>query len=331
MAFTYIRNYSYLLEKDCSIVITGDSLAYNRYDFVDDPRMNAYECPLGMKSWSFLLRDYLIHSTPGWKPATSFKLHGSFLRVPYFANLPFGDEGIILETNKTTDIIIEGCPENLYFITDPLKGALFEIGGKHVSIHGNLDYFEGHSIQIHRCSDGILKNIKSGSRIILIGGSDTKADIHLTGSGSKTAEWLISNIYERITKYKPDLCIMIIGANNRRMNDPVSFKGALKSLIDELHEIESEIILVTPPHSTTTDPETGYDNIYHPDPDITKPILDATYDLAEKNNITIMDLFKFFSGYPGEIWRFDNTHLTKQGNQILFDAFKGALFERKEI
>ena len=328
MVFLNKRNYSYLLEKDCSVVITGDSLAYNRYDFVDDSRMNAYDCPLGMKSWSFLFRDYLIRSTPGWKPASSLKLSGSFKRVPYFEWLPFEREGIILETSETTDIQIEGCPENLYFITDPSKGALFEIDGKYVSIHGKTDIFEGYSIEIHSCSSGILKNVESGSRIILIGGSDTRADIHLTGSGSKTAEWLISNSYERIFKYKPDLCLMIIGANNRRMNNPVSFKGALESLIGDLRKAGCEIVLMTPPHSTTTDPDTGDDNIYHPDPVITKPILDATYDLAEQYNITMMDLFEFFSGYSSEIWRFDNTHFTKMGNRMIFDELKGALFER---
>lgn len=330
MIFINERNYSYLLKNDCSIVITGDSLAYNRYDFVDEPRMNAYDCPLGMQSWSFLLRDFLIRSTPGWKPASSFEISGSYSRVPYLQHLPFAGEGIILETNKPTDIHIKGCPEFLYFITDPSKGALFEIEDKFLSLKGNPEFFEGYSIEIFRCHDGILKNVREDSRIILIGGANTRMDVHLTGSGSKTAEWLISNSNERILRYKPSLCIMIIGANNRRMKDPESFKGALKSIIEELHDAGSEIVLVSPPHSSTTDPPEGDDSIFLPDPEITKPILDATYELATKYNITMMNLFEFFSGYNSHVWRFDNTHFTKTGNFMLFEALKGALFERGE-
>jgi hypothetical protein len=277
MTFSNCRNYSYLLEKDCSVVITGDSLAYNRYDFVDNPRMNAYDCPLGMKSWSFLLRDFLIRSTSGWEPATHLKLSGSFTRVPYIEELPFGEEGIIIEANETTDIYIQGCPEYLYFITEPTKGALFEINGETISLLGNHEFFEGYSIEIHRGCDGILRNVQEGSRIILIGGARTRTDVHLTGSGSKTAEWLISNSYERIYKHKPNLCLIIIGANNRRMNDPISFKGALKRIIQELKDGGCEVILITPPHSTTTDNEVDKDNIYHPDQVVTKPIIDATY------------------------------------------------------
>lgn len=331
MTFRNCRDYSYLLEKDCSVVITGDSLAYNRYDFVDNPRMNAYDCPLGMKSWSFLLRDFLIRSTPGWKPATQLKLSGSFTRVPYIEELPFGQDGIVIEVDATTDIYIQGCPEYLYFITEPTKGALFEINGETISLLGNPEFFEGYSIEIHGCCDGILKNVQEGSRIIFIGGAHTRTEVHLTGSGSKTAEWFISNSYERINKHKPDLCLIIIGANNRRMNDPESFKGALKTIIEDLKIAGSEVILITPPHSSTSDPEADTDYNYLPDPIITKPILDATYELADEYNITLMDLFKFYSGYPNDIWRYDNTHFTKLGNKMLFEALKGALFERRLV
>lgn len=331
MIFQNTRNYSYLLKKDCSVVITGDSLAYNRYDFIDDSRMNAYDCPLGMKSWSFLLRDYFIRSTPGWTPASSLKISGTYERLPYIANLPFENEGTVLDFEKTTDIFIEGCPKSLFFITDPFKGALFEINGEKIELKGDIGFFEGYNLQIIDCPDGFIRNIQAGSRIILAGGANSKTDVHLTGSGSKTAEWLLENSQERILKYNPDLCLMIIGANNRRMNDPASFKGALKHLIESLKDIGSEIILISPPHSTTTDPQVGTDNVYYPNPDITKPILDATSNLAERYNLTLMDLFEFFSGTPGAIWRFDNTHFTKKGNLMLFDAIKGALFERKEI
>ncbi|HOJ10624.1 MAG TPA: GDSL-type esterase/lipase family protein [Clostridiales bacterium] len=54
-----------LAEDGISVVITGDSLAYNRYDFDHEPRVNAYDCYPGMPSWSFMLRD-AIHQNDKW-------------------------------------------------------------------------------------------------------------------------------------------------------------------------------------------------------------------------------------------------------------------------
>ena len=49
-----------------NIVITGDSLSYNRYSYDDEPRVNAYDCHIGMDSWSFRIRKEFISSAPGF-------------------------------------------------------------------------------------------------------------------------------------------------------------------------------------------------------------------------------------------------------------------------
>lgn len=60
------RDLFQLLSKDgINIVITGDSLAYNRYDFDAEPRTNSYDCYPGMPSWSFMIRD-AIHQNDKW-------------------------------------------------------------------------------------------------------------------------------------------------------------------------------------------------------------------------------------------------------------------------
>ena len=49
---------SQLFQKDgFTSVITGDSISYNRYDFISTGVTNGYECYSGMQSWPFLLRD----------------------------------------------------------------------------------------------------------------------------------------------------------------------------------------------------------------------------------------------------------------------------------
>ena len=331
MIFAKIRNYSYLLEKDCSVVITGDSLAYNRYDFVDEPRMNAWECPLGMRSWSFLLRDHLIRNARGFIPAASLDISGNFKRVPYNEDLPFQGEGIAIKANETTDILIKGCPEFIYFITNPSKAALFHSNAVEINLKGKSDYFEGNSIEIIHSKDGLLENVRNESEMTIIGAAETRVEVNLTGSGSKTAEWMLDNYEDRIGRFKPDICLMIIGANNRRMKDPKSFKAALKSIIERLKGAGCEMVILSPPHSSTTDPPEDPENIFLPDPMITKPILDAIQEMVDEFSLTYMNLFEFFNGFPGKIWRFDNTHFTKEGNLMLFNSLKGALFERREV
>lgn len=328
MTFINKKDYSYLLEEDCSVVITGDSLAYNRYDFVDEPRMNAHDCPLGMESWSFLLRDFLIRSSKGWKPAVCLSISGDFEKIPYIEGLPFENEGVVLEGKGCSGIEIKGCPEYLYFITDSEKGASCTISGEQVSFKGDDGKFEGYTLVVHKCPDGKIENISMDSHIILIGGADVNISVQLTGSGSKTAEWMLENIDERIMQYKPNLCIMIIGANNRRMKNPESFRDAMEKIIDNLRTKETSLILLSPPHSFSTDPGEGKDNRYLPDESITKPILDVLKNLSLKYDLTHMDLFELFSGIKSSRWRFDNTHFTRYGNHVLFEEIRGALFER---
>jgi lysophospholipase L1-like esterase len=60
------RDLFQLLSRDgINVVITGDSLAYNRYDFDAEHRINAYDCYPGMPSWSFMIRD-VIHQNDKW-------------------------------------------------------------------------------------------------------------------------------------------------------------------------------------------------------------------------------------------------------------------------
>jgi len=54
------------LDLPTGTLITGDSLAYNRYSYDDggDSRPNAYDCGVGMGSWAFALRDRIFTSDP---------------------------------------------------------------------------------------------------------------------------------------------------------------------------------------------------------------------------------------------------------------------------
>ncbi len=337
MTFYNVRNLSYLLKQDCSVVITGDSLAYNRYDFVEESRMNAWDCPFSMKSWSFLLRDYLISHSLGWISARKLEFESPHLsttlfkkqneRVPYSFQLPLEDQGIVLNPLENSNIKIKGCLENICFVTHPTKGALFDLAGQKINLTGTEELFGGLYYKWIKGQSGIIENVQKGSLIQLAGTAKTKTEVFLTGSGSKTAEWLLENSHERITKFNPNICIMIIGANNRRMNDPKSFKVALYELIKKLKDEKCEILLISPPHSSTSDPQWSNDHIYQSDKAVTKPILDILRKAALKFNLPYIDLFEFFKGVPNDKWRFDNTHFTKEGNLMLFEAIVDKYFK----
>lgn len=342
MSFYNTKNFSYLLNRNSSIVITGDSLAYNRYDFVEEPRMNAWDCPFAMPSWSFLLRDYLITHSKGWtsadkvnilikQPTNSKKIIKGDLIKKYDQSLPLKDrlpiDAVSFEiTAPEISMHIKGCPKNLCFITNS-KDAFLESDGLRYDLKGKPELFSGSYYKWVNSKTGILENIKEGSLLKFVGASEVQTEVFLTGSGSKTAEWLLENSYERIFKYEPDLVIMIIGANNRRMKNPDSFKSALNKLIETSKINNTEIIFISPPHSTTTDPEWGVKNIYFPDTEVTKPIMDILSKAASDNEIPFLDLFEFFSGTPNETWRYDNTHFTKQGNLILYKAIINSYFK----
>ena len=60
-----MKDYRDIFEKKgANILITGDRIAYNRYSYDDTPRANAYNCGIGMESWSFSLRDRILSSSP---------------------------------------------------------------------------------------------------------------------------------------------------------------------------------------------------------------------------------------------------------------------------
>ena len=57
-----------------NLVITGDSLSYNRHGYDPMPQINASDCHIGMNSWSFRLRNKYITSASGFKFGDELKI-----------------------------------------------------------------------------------------------------------------------------------------------------------------------------------------------------------------------------------------------------------------
>ena len=67
-----------LLKDGARIVITGDSLSYNRYGYDAHGRKNAFDCGAGLPSWSFSLRDKILSLDPYFKKAEEIKTSDNF-------------------------------------------------------------------------------------------------------------------------------------------------------------------------------------------------------------------------------------------------------------
>jgi len=314
------KDLSFVLKEKSNIVITGDSLAYNKYDFIKGPRTNAYDCYVGMESWSFLLRNFIIKNQTDFIPGRNL-LFNDEINYKYFSNsqfdclVPFIYEGISIDMEKDQNIKINNIKDGfIYVLADKNLGGLIKIDGDIFDITGDINKFFGYDIKLIPIKNGNIICISENVRLNIIGFSSIGSNIFLTGKGSITTKWLYDNLDERILRYKPDLLIMIIGANDRNNS---SIDEAYESIKKILDKVNCEVLLISTPHSSTTDP---YNNdVYIPDESITKPLMDNIYKVVNKNNIPFIDLFKFFNGIESKTWRFDNIHFTIEGNRILYN------------
>jgi len=321
------KDLSFVLRKKSNIVITGDSLAYNKYDFIKGPRTNAYDCYIGMESWSFLLRNFIIKNQIDFISGRDL-LFNDEIDYEYFSNskfdslVPFIYEGICIDMKKDQNIKITNIKNGfLYVLTDKNFGGSIKIDSEVFNVTGDINKFLGYDIKLLPIKDGNIACISESVRLNIIGFSSVGSNVFLSGKGSITTKWLYDNLEERVLKYKPDLLIMIIGANDRNHSNVSEAYESMKKIIDN---INCEILLISTPHSSTTDPNNN--NIYVPDEMISKPLLDNIYKIVNKNSIPFIDLFKFFNGVESKVWRFDNIHFTIAGNKILYNYIIKAFF-----
>ncbi len=330
MSIVNKSDYSYVLSNKKSVVITGDSLAYNRYDFMNIPKNDAYLCYPGMKSWSFLLRDYLITNQLGFisgrELLSKFQTNVTFFcESSFMTTVPFMMDGACITLKQDESISLNTGSGYLFLLTDPINGGEVTIDQQVIETTGNKNMFLGYDIICIPVTNGVITCKVDKMRLNIIGFSTVGTMTFLTGSGSKTTKWLADNLKERVLKYKPDLLIVIIGANDRNNSTPKESHDSLQYIIKKSN---CDIILLTSPHSTTSDPDNG--NIYLPNPLKTKPIIDCQYNLCKENDLTLVDLFKLFSGIDSKDWRYDNVHLSRKGNKQLFTYLINELFGGSE-
>ena len=337
-----------------SVVITGDSLSYNRHGFDPKSRPNAYDCGAGLPSWSFTLRDRLLALDPAFTLGASIEVDCPYesglandCPVPHTAAFggriktlfpkesasfffPVSGEQIVLYLQRradaptVTDIYVDGT-----------------LAAKDVDTVGTADDFVGYGLMTVtlRCrrSDAPHKiefrNLRAPlPKITLAAAGERRISVALSGKGGECTDYFVEHFEDRIGRFSPDLLILSLGANDRGYRTVKEMQEALVSLYGMLFERfpHCRVLHLLPP--SAHDPDAPLENV---SPYCARERC-QTYDRATET--VIEDLNRAESTlshtYPIELlrtdrildpqavreWRFDNIHMNPHGNRLLLEA-----------
>ena len=347
-------------KKSANILITGDSLSYNRYGYDDKHRENAYNCGVGMSSWSFSLRDLIYKSDPQFLFGEDISFNCKTIvgidnnpEVPNTAMFGGKIKTLFPEENVLFTVPIKNDEIVLYLqkrIDHPCRFDVFvdnKLAAKDVNTHGNTEDFAGYGLMLLRlpCDSDIgyhtveFKNICGDSPKITVAaiGGEYK-NIILNGKGGEPVNFFVDNFKERIARYNPDLIILSLGGNDRIMTSPENLRINLIKLFSMIFDKSPscKVLYLLPPSSHyPSDPDrdvSPYSSI------ITAETYNRTiervcrrlgkedgYDGFGTNNYSVYDIdtmriSDLFDNDAVLQWRYDNIHLNPYGNEVLLKA-----------
>ncbi len=328
------------------ILITGDSLSYNRYSYDPDPRGEACACGAGMGSWSFALRDHLMTSDPEFVYGDEIKFDcEEVLGIDSASDVPFTAMlgGRIKTLYPRGDVSFEhkasGGRIVIYFQKRLVDGCVFDIyvdgdlAVKGVDTVGNVSFFAGYEpMSVSFACDAkkelhkICFRIRSGKKLTVVGAGSRDCEVILNGVGGKDTKYFIEKFEERIGTYKPDLVLLSLGANDRIRVAPAVMRRDMAQLLSMIFESvpKSRVLMIAPPVSCLPDspnedrmPYVGLDTCRVYD----RAASFAVADMQKKGfDADILFAQDVFEGLPIARWRADDIHMTKDGNKLLLRA-----------
>lgn len=353
-----MEKYSSLLNRNgTKVLISGDSLSYNRYDFDPVPRTEAVFCYPGMPSWSTLVLETIYQNDPFYKFGKDIAITGC---KSVINTLPDCDEPMCRLINSCTAAVENGeslgfrysctagysCPTGtiaLYLQKRPdSHSCLFDIyldgtlAKSNVNTLGNPERHQGwerFTIVLPVNMTGIyehnieFRNIRcSGTAFITLAGVGSRyVQVYNSGIGNRTVTYFIENFEERIGRYTPDIFIFSIGANDQIRLSCEQFKNGLQKLTGMILGTSPgcKIMYIVPGRGQHFD-----EHVEYAPADVACKCGKERYDYyfkyneilhrhAEKTGADCIDTFRLFENTPIHLWRYDNIHLTKYGNTVL--------------
>lgn len=360
---------SWLIEKDGqNIVITGDSLSFNVYDFPGgSPTNEATSCWPGLMSWSFMLRDYIHRADPCFVHADQLDYQSSGGGALLSCNggnaylLPFNSRytsfggqasGVVSflynARNEQTGKIYLHCFNNpngndglvdvyysIFPYTTDVAAGTITTGGrtKFQQWEPFVHEISGAGIGADNAPIKIsFKNWRNANgspavadRVLFMQGVATKyTPVYLTGHGSWQASDILADFTNRIGQYSPDLLIMILGANDRSYTTKETYAANLVSIINATRALKPYSKVVVLP--TLRASNTGY----APNQTLNGSTMTEWNEYAKNAVLEAgaywFDAYQLTSEVDPALWRYDNIHMTKYGNRLLFDGIVGRYF-----
>lgn len=345
-------------ENEYNVVITGDSLSYNAFDFpTATPLKATFQVP-GLMSWSFMLKDLAKRQDKGFKYLDSCPyeivtgtavIEKNNLEKYY---LPLNSRCLgLTATSDNTEVNVlighEGIKNKIvvHIAETPTIGEVtLQIG---VYPYGPTDFTEEVIVSLNNAPLGggyfisqvpvnvlstdkpykiKLKNFKNklgvsdGSRTLLLSCvTSRKSNIITSGIGGWTSADVIDDYDDMIGQYHPDLLMLMIGANDRGQGvTKEQYAKNIEMIIDRVRSDNQYcdiVILTTTPASNAE---------FQPNVIVNGSTIEDFNEsarlVAVNKNCYFLDVFDLFIVQNPGIWRFDNIHMSRSGNYILFNS-----------
>jgi len=324
-------------------VIVGDSLSFNSYDYMISPATNAFDCYLGIMSWSFMLRDAIYRNDKYFKHGDEI----NYTKISTNTSVSISDMGkYYLNFNGRS--IAFNINDNLETITIPINfisnssKAVIYVASNPQNTACSFDVYNGTNLIGNYNTNGTNKkyqgyeiipievpivnytqqNIRitnfvqtsnspesSGKMQLRILGIGSKySPVYLTGMGSQTSSWLLQNIQTRVLDYNPDFVTIIIGANDIALGVTQEvYESNLQSVVNSIRTLKPNcqiLFLGTPSNSNISDTTTKAYNA-------------KIRNIAINNGCYFIDCLKLFNNINSSEWKYDNIHMKQYGNEIL--------------
>ncbi len=339
-----------------SVVITGDSLSVSRYDYDDAPRMNAWDCHIGMGSWSFTLRNTLIASAKQFRYADEVVFQEPTVENGFDpADAVFGDR---VRTVAPVDGRVRFTAESdtgvlvFYFQKRPNHYCRFSVmvdgvrAQTTVDTYGDPSRYQGYELlpievpcgkgrTMHEVELFGFECADDTPLVTLAGVSGERIEVALTGRGSRTAKFLSYHFEERIAAHSPDTMILIFGGNDMLFYSAEEYRFYLDDLFRKLTDRfpDCRVVAFTIPPTLLLDREI-HGKVY-----TTQREWDENQEqynrvmreVAAVYGTDLIETASIFEGVPFSQWRYDNVHFTKYGNQLVYEKICAILSVKSRV
>lgn len=327
-----------------TVVGAGDSSMVGVHGFYAIQNQ-ASECPPGLGSWFYLLRDAIHRNDPFFKHADELGVvdnaSGTLISVnpasqkytlpfngiaTYFSPVDansyvefdykhFGSSNKCwihtLQTNDgkavTFDVKVNGVTRVSGFSTAPVTGNYAGLTPVAVEVPNVPNDGSVSTIRITNCA---MIGGGSGKGVYICGASSKYSAIENTGYGGQSSSWMLANLAARVLNYNPKLVVFSIGANDHYKG--VSAKQTEANINDIISACRAsnplmQMLFVGPPFS---------------DESITpNSIMAETSRRIEKacaeRGCRFISTQRLLANVDPALYRYDAIHMTKDGNTII--------------